>query len=864
MRNFVQKWRIQKWYFRLIQLVLVIAIIVTGTGAWYVQRPWPQLSGNISIPGLIAPVTVIRDSRGVPQIYAENEHDLFLAQGYVTAQDRLWQIYFHKMFISGRLTEFIGEKAFALDRYYRTWGLERIAKESYPKLSDETKTILQDYADGVNAYVDTHRDSLPLEFALTGLQIEPYTPVDGLLWGNFMAVHQALNWNYELFRAEIVAKLGEGAAEDLLPPVLKDAPVIIPPGNYEWLIRAQDYAETLGMPRTQQNFSVVPAEVDDYAWLRNAPLASLAPSYNPMNDLSYGWGSGAWVISGEHTATGKPILASDAHLNLVIPSFWYEIGLHGGRFDVYGFSFAGVPLIALGHNNRIAWGYTLMNPDVVDLYIEKVDNNEKPTQYEFEGKWYDLQVVQETFKVKDGAPIAMDLYFTRHGPIINHLALLTEDREEKWPKSRDSVVWDDEQPITLSWPVFEGSTVLDSAVKLNLARNWEEFRAAVKNWETLSLDFVYADVDGNIGFQAAGKVPIRNPKHTGVVPVPGWTGEYEHLGYIPSEMLPSLLNPEAGFIAVANNKVVSDDYPFSLTYDWYHEGYRIERITDMINAKLEAGQLLTMEDMHAFQMDTYSYPADLFVPYVLAAVEPEADTQSKAFENLKNWDLRLETDRVGASVYETWYQFMIKNTFADEMTENKVWGVQTNQKAVMALAQIVPDADNAWFDDVNTPERETRDEIIRRSFTDAISWLTKNYGSNPDDWAWGRMHTVRLPHFALDPVPVLGRLFGSRTYAFPGDPFTVDLAYSGYFAYSGGADKNYGVWVAAQQRQIIDLNNWDGVWSVNSSGQSGHLFNPQREDQIPLWVAGKYYTASFSRAAAEQSAANTLILEPAK
>jgi penicillin amidase len=856
---------LKKWYVRTILIVLIIAIIALPVGMWYVKRPWPQLSGNLSVPGLIAPVTVIRDERGVPQIYAQNEHDLFFAQAYVTAQDRIWEIYFHRAFISGRLSEIVGPGMFDTDRQMRIWGLHRIAEESYPKLSQDAKTILQAYADGVNAYVDTHRDSLPLEFTITGLKIEPYQPVDCLLWTNFMALHQAQNFSYELYRAQVVAKLGEKAAEDLLPPVLKEAPVIVPAGDYPWMTAAQDYAQKLGLPRAQTgSVSIVPPEVNNYAWLRNAGL--VLPPVDAMTDLNIAWGSGAWAIDGKHTASGKPILASDAHLNLLVPSFWYEVGLHGGRFDVSGFSFPGVPLIPLGHNNRIAWGYTLMNPDVVDLYLEKLDNNEKPTKYLYKDQWYDLKDVKETIKIKGQADVNLDIKFTRHGPLINNMLQVTDKLQKDWPNTRNTGVWTSNQPIALSWPVFEGNTVIDSALKLNLAQNWDEFRAAVQSWETLSLDFVYADVDGNIGFQAAGKIPIRNPQHTGLVPVPGWTGEYEHLGYVPGDMLPGYLNPASGFIAIANNKVVSDDYPFSLTRDIYHEGYRIMRITSMINEKLNAGKLLTVEDMHTFQMDTYSLPAKQMEPYALAAIKPKNDAEVKALDYLKNWDLRFETDRIGASVYETWYQFMIKNTFSDEMIKNTVWGYQFPQKAVMALAQILPDANNAWFDDVTTPEHETRDDIVRRSFTNAMDWLNKNYGSDPSQWQWGKMHKVRIAHFALDSVPVLGQIFGTSIYSFPGDEFTVSLAYSANFAYDSTKNPStgYWVWVAAQQRQIIDLSNWDAMLAITATGQNGNLFHPQREDQTPLWVAGKYYTVAFSRQAAEKSAVDTLILNPGK
>jgi penicillin G amidase len=859
----LKKWH-EKWYVRVILVLLIIAILLSVLVPWYVRRPWAQTSGNLTVDGLIAPVTVIRDTRGVPQIYAENEPDLFFAQGYVTAQDRLWQILFHKQFISGRMSEIVGERTLGLDRYFRTWQLHTIAEESYAKLDDDTKQILDYYVDGVNAYVDTHRDSLPLEFVLSGLPIEKYTPVDCLLWANFMAVHQAQNWSPELLRAQIIAKLGKTQADDLLPPVLAEAPIIVPPGSYEWMTAAKSHAQSLGLPTVQESITSHPAEMDDYQWLLDADLSSLEAPFNPMVDSSF-WGSGAWVISGEHTASGKPILASDAHLNLLIPSFWYEIGLHGGRFNVTGFSFAGVPFIALGHNDRIAWGYTLMNPDVVDLYAERVDDKDNPTQYEFEGKWYPFEkIVHEEIKVKGGETFTQTLHFTRHGPLVPHFMSIFGDMEKNWPSTRGSNVWQGENVLALSWPMYEGNTVVESAMKLNLAGNWDEFHAAVKNWESLSLDFVYADVDGNIGFQAAGKVPIRRPNHSGLVPVPGWTGEYEHLGHIPVDMLPGYLNPESGFIAVANNVVVSEDYPFSLTRDIYHEGYRIMRITSLIEEKIAAGKPLTMEDMHTIQMDTYSLPAQELRPYALSAVTPANATEQKIYDELKNWDLWLETDRVGASVWEVWYQFMLKYTFSDEMIEKKVWGTQTAQKAVMALVQVMPDNDNIWFDDITTPERETRDDIARRSFTETAAWLTKNYGNDINQWQWGKVHRVRITHFLLDAVPVIKDIFGSQVYSFPGDPFTVNLAYSANFSYSDGKDTGFWVWVAAQQRQIIDLGDWNTMLAIDSTGQNGNVFHPQREDQVPLWVEGKYATVSFDREAAEKTAAETLILNPAK
>jgi penicillin amidase len=849
--------RIRRWLITVGIILLTLMIVLAGAGVWLVRRPWPQTSGTIQVAGLSAPVEVRRDQWGVPQIYAQNEHDLFFAQGYVHAQDRLWQMDFHRHYISGTLSEFAGRRTLYMDQNMRVWGLRRIAEQTLPTLDDESRAILEAYSAGVNAYIETHRDRLPVEFTIFGFQPAPWTPVDCLLWGNFMAVNQALNYSYEMLRAQIIAKLGEDAAQELLPPYSADTPVIIPPGDYDWWQEAERDAERLGLTPAEDSSLIIPPEAENYAWLRSTPPTALARMNDPTSDLAFG-GSGAWVVSGEHTESGLPMLASDAHLNLVMPSMWYENGLHGGRFDVVGFSFPGTPLVALGHNQRIAWSYTLLEPDVVDLYIERLDDAENPTQYEFMGQWYDLDIVHETIDVRGGDPVPFDIYFTRHGPIVNKMFGLNEGVIEEWPESHTWDIWPYQEAISLRWPLFEGNAVCRSLVQLNLAQNWDEFRSSLQYWETLALDFVYADVDGNIGYQAAGKIPIRVRNHQGIVPVPGWTGEYEWQDYIPREQLPSLFNPAAGFIAVANNKVVSDDYPYRLTYDWFHDGYRARRINELIASQLAAGHLFNMQDMHDIQTDTYSYPAEIFRPYLLAAVEPENALQAQALAYASEWDLRCETDRVGASIYETWYSFMVENTFDDELLQNTVWGYYYPQKQVLALAGIIGDPNNEWFDDVGTPQRETRDDIIRRSFAEAVDWLRSGYGRDVGKWEWRRMHTVTIPHAALNGVPVLQDIFGSRIYPFPGDAFTVNLAFSG----RNDEQKHYGVWVAAQQRMILDLEDWDAMLASNSTGQSGHLAHPNREDQTPVWQGAGYHVMPFNRQAVEATANVVLTLTP--
>jgi penicillin amidase len=576
--------------------LVIVLVILAGVGTWFVRRPWPTVNGTLTISGLLAPVEVIRDEWGVPHIYAENEHDLFFAQGYVHAQDRLWQMEFNRRIGSGTLSAVLGEATLDTDRFLRTIGLRRAAEQDWAQLEDETRAIMEAYAEGVNAYIETHRDRLPLEFTILGVDPAPWTPVDTLAWGKVMSFDLGSNYEFELLRARMIAELGQEAAQQLLPPYAEGAPVIIPP------------------------------ETRSYAWLRDARFGGLDALAAVLGERGPTSGSNNWVIHGSRTATGMPILADDTHLGLNMPSIWYENGLHGGRFDSVGFSFPGVPLIIIGHNSRIAWGVTNLGPDVQDLYIEKLNDTNHPTQYEFKGEWQDLQAARETIQVKDQEPVTLDVMITRHGPIMNEVIGDLDGAE----------------PVALRWTALDASNLFRSVLLLNLATNWDEFREALSYWDVPSQNFVYADVDGNIGYQSPGKIPVRAPGHQGLVPVPGWTGEYEWQGFISFDELPNVFNPPTGFVATANNKVVPDDYAYHLAYEWAAP-YRAERITDLLTADGN----ITQEEIRDIQAQTYSLPAEALRPYLLD-IEPENDLQTRALAQLEAWDLYNETDRTGS------------------------------------------------------------------------------------------------------------------------------------------------------------------------------------------------------------------------
>jgi penicillin amidase len=789
--------RLRKWLIGSGIGLAAVALGLSCTGIWFVRRAWPTTDGIETAAGLNASVEVIRDPWGVPHIYAANEHDLFLAQGYVHAQDRLWQMDVNRRAASGTLSEVLGSAGLDMDRRQRQFGLRRVAEETWSALDGDSRAILEAYASGVNAFVESHRDHLPLEYTILRVEAEPWTPVDTLSWVNLMALRTTGYFREEIDRARIVARLGAQDAQQILPPRDDETPVIVPDAD--------------GGYREEQ--SIIERELaalDD--WLRDPKPA---------------WGSNSWVVDGGRTATGNPFLANDTHVDLGMPSIWYENGLHGGRFDSVGFTLPGVPLLLAGHNRRLAWGITTLRVDDQDTYAERIRNG--GLTYRFVDEWRELEIVAERINVKGQSQPTLEMVVaTEHGPIVETGA--------------------DGNPLALRWTLYEGNESIRALVGLNLAEDWAEFRAALRHWQVPGLNFVYADVKGNIGYQAAARVPIRGPEHDGSLPVPGWTGEYEWQGFIPFEELPSAYNPPEGVIVTANNKIAPDDYPYLLSATW-SPGYRARRITDL----LSGSDRLTAEDMERIQTDTYSLHAEAVLPYLLA-VEPRDELESAAMELLRAWNLRFDVDSVGASIYEVWYRFMILNTLGDEVGRDPAV-VFTLTSRPQWLVDVITDANSAWFDDGRTPAVETRDEIIHRSLADATAWLATANGRDPQDWAWGQLHTATFVHtpFGQSGIGALEWLFNGGTWPAPGTLRTVN---------SSWYTEPFGAVFGTAQRMIVDVGNWDAMLAVNSTGQVAHLFHPNREDQTSLWSNMEYRPAFYRREAVMECAEATLTLVP--
>lgn len=815
--------RLLKRILAIVLIVLVVLVIVgAGGGYWFITKSHPQINGTLHVAGLKAKVEIVRDPLGVPHIYADNVDDLFFAQGYVQAQDRLWQMELFRRIGHGRTAELSGSSsAVDDDKFLRTIGLSRAARADWENASEEEKRVFTAFAAGVNAFVDSHRGNLPLEFTLIGIAPESWQPVDSVAWAKVMALNLGGNRSAELLRSRLLDKFGPDKLKDLVPPYPADGPFVIPP-------EAKEYK---AHPPTHPLTHSPALSIGDPDF---AAIAAIDARLGIGADI----GSNNWVVDGTKTTTGKPLLANDPHLGIQMPSIWYAVGLHCRNvtadcpYNVVGMTFAATPSVVIGHNDRIAWAMTNVGPDVQDYFIEKV-NPLNPNQYEFQGKWEDFQIVREVIRVKGKPDEVIEVKISRHGPIMT------------------PVLKGVTQPLALQWTAIrERSHVLGALLKVDRARNFDEFRDALKLFDVPSQNFIYADVDGNIGYQMPGNIPIR-AKGNGTVPVPGWTGEYEWKGYIPFEELPFVYNPPTHYIVTSNQQVVPNSYKYLITNDW-RAPYRAMRINAMIKAK----DRLSPEDFQAIQGDVTSIPLQRVQKHLVGLTfEKDKFLPTRALEFVKTWDGRLGTESVGAAIMQATYRRLVRNTFADKMDADLFTAYFDQGDAHrMALLALLEQPNSEWWDDPSTSQKETRDDVVKKSYEQGVDDLGKQYGDAPAEWRWGRLHTATFAH-PVGSVKPLDLLFNVGPIAVPGDGYTVNN--------TGFRDsKDYSEQVVASMRLIVDLSNWDRSLAIHTTGQSGLPLHKHYGDMVLMWRDVKYVPFYFSRAALEKVREGVLVLLP--
>lgn len=766
----------------LVLLLIVAAVAATAS----VTRGLPVLDGEARIAGLERNVEIVRDGAGVPHVSASTTHDMFFTQGFVTAQDRLFQMDLNRRVARGRLAEVLGEPALETDRYLRTIGLGRLATSAADRMDPITAAAAEAYAAGVNAFIGGHLDRLPLEFLILGYRPEAWVAADSVAVGKLQALDLDGDYTAELFRAAVIQRLGEAALPTLTAPA-----------------------------------AAAPAGLADGTWAAVAPLfrtgsavaRGLEDLRSYLGETEQGLGSNCWAVA--RGKSGKPLFAGDPHLGVRNPSVWYEVGLEGPGYKVAGFSFPGVPGVVVGHNERIAWSFTVAYVDTQDLYVEQQDPQDF-RRYLFRGTWERASVVREQIRVKGRAdPVFLDVTVTRHGPILT------------------PVLKGQQAQLALRWTALELNAGLDGVLALNRAGTFTEFRSALGQLPGPTVTGCYADVDGHIGWAHAGLLPIR-AKGDGRLPVPGWTGDAEWTGFVPPAALPFVLDPPEGYVVSANDRLVGD--PASPTYagDW-DRGYRAARI----HALLRDAREPDAEAFRAIQNDVASAPAQRMREAILAARARSAGAAS-AQAVVREWNGSLDVDSAGAAIEQAWLVRMIERTFRDKLGDSLYADYLAQARwPIPALHALLARPADPWFTAVVDGQGAGRDELSARALDDAVSDLTARFGSDRSRWRWGALHTVVLAH-PLSVVKPLDRLFDIGPLERPGDGYSVNQA-----AYALG--RPFALRNHASARMIVDLGDLDASWSVLPTGESGQPFSRHWGDQTPLWAAGRLHPMGFTR-----------------
>ncbi|MFF5479140.1 penicillin acylase family protein [Streptomyces sp. NPDC012935] len=896
---------------RLIVIVLVLAVVAGVTGGAYwsistVRASFPQTKGSITLDGLSGPVDVKRDGYGIPQIYASSDEDLFMAQGFVQAQDRFYEMDVRRHMTSGRLSEMFGKSQVDNDEFLRTLGWNRVAEEEYEKtLSDSTKKYLQAYAKGVNAYLDGKSDKdISLEYAALGFandyKPQKWTPVDSIAWLKAMAWDLRGNMQDEIDRALMTSRLGPKEIQDLYPdyPYGRNK-TIVQAGQYDEVTKTFEQGSTAGAGSSADSSAsgTGTAAGSDGAGLQS----QLSGLQDVLDDLptavgvnGNGIGSNSWVVGGKYTITGKPLLANDPHLSASLPSVWYQMGLHCRsvsskcQYDVSGYTFAGMPGVVIGHNQDISWGMTNSGVDVTDLYLEKLSGD----GYLYDGKTRPFTTREETIKVAGGSPKKIVVRETGNGPLLS-------DRSSELVKVGKKATVDTAAPdrgdgygISLRWTALQAGTTMDAVFAMDKAKNWTDFRAAGALFDVPSQNLIYADTEGNIGYTLPGRIPTRAQGYDGSVPAPGWESKSRWTGYIDDDELPYEYNPSRGYIVTANQAVVDKaKYPYTLTTDWGY-GARSQRITDLIQSKIDDGGKISTEDMRQMQLDNSSEIAKLLVPKLLK-IDIDDKNVRDAQELLEGWDYTQDADSAAAAYFNSVWRNILKLAFGNKLPKELrvkgqcLWVDPVNTTGPADATEKVrecgerdadqaqPDGGDRWFEVVRslmddeksdwwtTPKNGTRpaatdrDSLFERAMIDARWELTAKLGKDIDTWSWGRLHRLFLKNQTLgtDGPGFVQYALNRGPWKLSGGEATVNA--SGWNAAGG-----YGVVWVPSMRMVVNLGDLDKSKWINLTGASGHAYNAHYTDQTNKWADGELLDWSFSDDAVEESTSDTLVLKP--
>jgi len=863
---------VRTWARVLLVLGLVVALAVVGIAGYAlhtVRASYPQISGDLAVPGLESEVEILRNDLGIPTIEASSLEDLFFAQGFVHAQDRFWEMDVRRHITAGRLSEMFGASQVPTDTFLRTLGWRRIAEQEIEMLSDRSLRILDAYAEGVNAYVAGRSGAeLSLEYAVLALQNpdyqpEPWVPADSVAWLKALAWDLRGNMGDEIYRAVMSASMGIEATEELFPeyPYAENRPIVeigaVVDGTFD-----QDAMENSGGAPRAARAPVDYVRAVDALASADAAARSLEELLGPSGP---GIGSNSWAVAGSKTDTGMPLLANDPHLAPAMPSLWYQSALRCTTFDddcnydVSGWTMAGLPGVFIGHNATIAWGFTNLGPDVTDLVLHQLRDG----SYLYDGRMWPLEIRTEEIAVAGEEPVEITIRSTPDGPIISGIEDIAiydavgADAPVPAPGSielqgDEGVDGQGDYAVALRWTALQPQPTFDAFDALNTAGDWDEFRDAARLLAVPAQNLLYADVTGRIGYQSPGRIPIRKG-YDGKWPIPGWTSEYTWNGYVPFEALPSVIDPPEGWIVTANQAVIGPDYPYFLTDDWAY-GARSQRIVDLIESATAGGAVMTAERMRAIQMDSNNALAEFLVPRLLELPAPEGTEDARAL--LADWDLQQGPDSAGAAFFNAVWAQMVERMF-DAAADTELIQSSGNDRFWLVIEQIWDDPTNVWWIDKTTPASEDRDALLATAQMAAVDQLTERLGDDPSSWRWGDLHTLTFTNGTLGTsgIAPIEMLFNRGPVAVGGSEAAVNA--TGWTP-SDGFEVD---WVPSM-RQVIDLSNFDASTWVNLTGNSGHAYNRNYSDQIDAWVVGDQYPWAFSSEAVRAEATDVLRMMP--
>ena len=781
--------------------LIVLAVAAAG-GAWYwLDTSLPDLSGRIALPGLAHDAEVIYDANGIPHIRAASLDDAYRALGFVHARDRLFQMDVMRRLAAGRLSEVIGPQTVPIDRAMRTLGIYRLAAQTLGRLPEKVRAYLQAYADGVNAYLKTRDGALPPEFLALGYRPEPWRPADSLVWGRLMALRLSGNRHTEALRMALAARLSPAQIADLWP------------------------CDDGGPPPTLADAGDARRLAPMFARLLDALPAAIARTSD----------SNSWAVDGRHSQTGRPLLANDPHLGYRAPIMWYLAQVQAPGLDVTGATVPGVPFTVLGHNARIAWAFTSTESDTQDLFVERLSAG-KPGYYDTPDGPAPFATHTERIAVKDGAPVEITVRSTRHGPVISDL-----------DDGLTSLAGTGHVVALAATALRPDDMTAQALFGINVAGDWQTFRSALRDFDSPQQNITYADVDGNIGFIAPGRVPVRK-SGDGSAPVPGWSGAYDWNGFIPFDDLPQALNPAAGRIVNANHRIVPPSYPWLLTRDW-PPPYRAKRIYEKLDAE-GAQNLATTADL---QTDVRSDAAAAVLPVLMGLASPGDARARQALDILRDWNFEMRRDLAAPLIFTAWLAEVNRGLYADELGPQFTAYFGLHPRVVLNMLEHR----QAWCDDITTPRKESCGEVVSQALDRALARLASRFGDTLQHWRWGDAHQAVFAHPVFGRIPVLRRVATLRI-ASDGGAFTVNRGQNRVTDRRAPFADVHGPGL----RAIYDLSDLANSRFALATGESGNPLSSRYGDLMLLWRDGRYFRIPTTRAGAADGAKGILTLTP--